>query len=387
GAGKTWVAALAITKVAEQGVQSALMAPTEILAVQHYHTLSELLEPLQITTALLTGSTKAAERKKILGRLADGSLTCLIGTHALITEDVHFASLGLALVDEQHRFGVNQRWALSEKGEGDTKAGAVHLLGMTATPIPRSLALSLYGDLHLSIMRGMPPGRKPVETRVLAQQKMGELAKGMQRILDGAGRIYWIVPRIDEEEDGLSVDQRREALAGRFPNEKVTGLHGRMKSADKQTALKAFADGESRILVSTTVVEVGVDVPEARLIVIEQADQYGLAQLHQLRGRVGRSSEQGYAILIPGKEVSAVATQRLNALVKSHDGLELAEIDLQLRGGGDAVGIRQSGDAGFRVLDLCADIQLIQHWHESFHGCVVSDEMVSFWRPSADSVD
>ncbi|MDX8403392.1 MAG: ATP-dependent DNA helicase RecG [Mariprofundaceae bacterium] len=399
GAGKTWVAALAIAKVAEQGGQSALMAPTGILAAQHYQTLSELLEPLNISTALLTGSTKAAERKKILDRLADGSLVCLIGTHALISEDVHFASLGLALVDEQHRFGVNQRWALSEKAGGDSKAGAVHLLGMTATPIPRSLALSLYGDLHLSIMRGMPPGRKPVETRVLAQQKMSELARGMQRILDrggsdesshagsNGGRIYWIVPRIDEEEDGLSVDQRREALAGHFPDEKVLGLHGRMKAAEKQAALKAFAEGDCRILVSTTVVEVGVDVPEARLIVIEQADQYGLAQLHQLRGRVGRSSEQGYAILIPGKDVSAAAMQRLNALVNSHDGLELAEIDLQLRGGGDSVGIRQSGDAGFRVLNLCADIQLIEQWHESFHGCEVSDDMVDFWRPSAGSMD
>lgn len=344
GAGKTWIAALAISKAAEQEVQSALMAPTGILAAQHYQTLSELLEPLNISTALLTGSTKAAERKKILNRLLDGSLACVIGTHALISEDVHFASLGLALVDEQHRFGVNQRWALSEKGaekssgKGEGGAGAVHLLGMTATPIPRSLALSLYGDLHLSIMRGMPPGRKPVETRVVVQQKMGELAKGMQRILDrgesdegskagsgkgtNGGRIYWIVPRIDEEEDGLSVDQRREALAGRFPDENVLGLHGRMKTADKQAALKAFADGECRILVSTTVVEVGVDVPEARLIVIEQAEQYGLAQLHQLRGRVGRSSEQGFAILIPGKEASAAAMERLNYLVNSHDGLD-----------------------------------------------------------------
>jgi len=382
GAGKTWIAALAISRACGCGVQSALMAPTEVLATQHYQTLSELLEPLGIDVALLTGSTRAAGRKKILGRLADGSLACVIGTHALISEAVRYASLGLALVDEQHRFGVRQRWALSEKG-----GGAVHLLGMTATPIPRSLALSLYGDLHLSMMRGMPPGRKPVETRVVARQKMGALAEGMQRILDQDGRIYWIVPRIDEEEDGISVSQRVEALAGRFPKEQVLGLHGRMKAVEKQTALEAFADGSCRILVSTTVVEVGVNVPQARLIVIEQAEQYGLAQLHQLRGRVGRSSEQGYAVLVPGKDATTASMQRLNHLVNNHDGLALAEIDLQLRGSGDAVGVRQSGDAGFRVLNLCTDIQMIQKWCKVFCGCELHEQMVNFWRPSADSID
>ncbi len=388
GAGKTWLAALAMVKAAGSGFQSALMAPTEVLALQHYQTLSELLVPLGLSVGLLTGSTKTGERKKLLQGLMEGSLTCVIGTHALITEDVQFASLKLALVDEQHRFGVKQRWALSEKNDKKTD-GAIHLLGMTATPIPRSLALSLYGDLNLSMMHGMPPGRKPVETRVLAQQRMGKLAEGMQRILDeGAdhrgGRIYWIVPRIDEEEDGASVDQRREGLAKRFPNEKVLGLHGRMKAAEKQAALKAFSDGDCRILVSTTVIEVGVNVQEARLMIIEQAEQYGLAQLHQLRGRVGRSSEQGYAILMPGKDASATSMQRLDHLVKNHDGLALAEIDLQLRGAGDAVGVRQSGDAGFRVLDLSADIHLIQTWHQSFDGCVLADDMIQFWRPAAD---
>jgi len=392
GAGKTWIAALAIARATATGGQSAMMAPTEVLAGQHYETLKELLAPLGIEVALLTGSTKAAERKKLLAALADGSLKCIVGTHALISEGVEYQSLKLALVDEQHRFGVKQRWALSEKAPEKTSGSAVHLLGMTATPIPRSLALSLYGDLDLSVMHGMPPGRKPVETRVIAAQSMGKLAEGMQRILDegaatGGGRIYWIVPRIDEEEDGISVDQRVEALAQRFPNEKVVGLHGRMKAADKRAALDAFASGACRILVSTTVVEVGVNVPEARLIVVEQAEQYGLAQLHQLRGRVGRSSEQGYCILMPGREASKASGDRLQHLTNNHDGMALAEIDLKLRGGGDAVGIRQSGDAGFRLLNPSSDFELIRHEFESFQTVTLDEAMIGFWRPAADSVD
>jgi len=396
GAGKTWVAALAIARAAASHRQAAMMAPTEVLASQHHQTLKVLLEPLNIDVALLTGSTKAKERKDLLKRLADGSLACVVGTHALISADVEYAALGLALVDEQHRFGVKQRWALSEKSSGrGGEDSAVHLLGMTATPIPRSLALSLYGDLDLSVMHGMPPGRKPVETRVIAQQKMGQLAGGMQRILDEGrqhesgrgGRIYWIVPRIDEEEDGVSVSQRVEALAKRFPKENVLGLHGRMKAKDKQAALQAFSDGECRVLVSTTVIEVGVNVPEARLIVVEQAEQYGLAQLHQLRGRVGRSEEQGYAILMPGKDASTNAQERLSQMVNHHDGLELAEIDLKLRGGGDALGLKQSGDAGFRLLNLAGDVALIQQLHQTFSGCETSDEMINFWRPAADAVD
>jgi len=388
GSGKTWVAAMAMVNAYGAGVQSALMAPTEVLATQHHQTLTTLLKPLGINIELLTGSSRAVERRHKLQGLADGSLHCVVGTHALISEDVIYNELGLALVDEQHRFGVKQRWALAGK-QGDA---AVHLLGMTATPIPRSLALSLYGDMDLSVMTGMPPGREPVETRVIDPKMMGKLADGMQRILDGSDdasgdRIYWIVPRIDEEEDGISVDQRVEVLSGRFPNEKVLGLHGRMKSVEKNSVLKAFSTGECRILVSTTVVEVGVDVPEARLIIIEQAEQYGLAQLHQLRGRVGRSSEQGYCILLPGKEASPPSLQRLNHLVNTHDGLKLAEVDLKLRGSGDTVGVRQSGSTGFRLLDSAADYHLIQQWHSKFEGCDVDDEMTRFWRPEADSVD
>jgi len=388
GAGKTWVAALAIVTVVEHALQVALMAPTEVLAAQHYQTLSELLKPLGIEVYLLTGSSKASERRKIVAGLADASIQCVVGTHALISDDVIYKSLGLAIVDEQHRFGVKQRWALTEKKSKSSPA--VHLLGMTATPIPRSLAMSVYGDMDLTVMRGMPIGRKPVDTRVLKANSLSSLAAGMQRLLDADGRIYWIVPRIDEDEkdnESISIAERVDVLKKHFPHAGVLGLHGRMKAKDKQRALDAFTTGSCKLLVSTTVVEVGVNVAEARLIVIDQADHYGLAQLHQLRGRVGRSHEQGYCILLPDKEISATGLQRLTMMVKSHDGLELAEKDLQLRGAGDAIGTRQSGDAGFRLLDLSNDMAWVQQWHEQLPDFELTDRMIQFWRPLADSID
>ncbi|MFQ5519549.1 MAG: ATP-dependent DNA helicase RecG, partial [Mariprofundus sp.] len=237
GSGKTWIAALAMAKAAACGYQAALLAPTEVLASQHAETLRQLFEPLGMDIALLSGSTRAKARRDMLARLQSGELNLIVGTHALLTEDVVFNHLALALVDEQHRFGVRQRWALADKKRQGHDA--VHLLGMTATPIPRTLALSLYGDMDLSIMRGMPPGRKPVQTRVIAADKMQPLIGGMQRILEAEGRIYWIVPRIDEDEDGLSVDQRVELLKGYFPDANVLGLHGRMKPKDKNAALNA----------------------------------------------------------------------------------------------------------------------------------------------------
>ena len=385
GAGKTWIAALAMARAAGSGAQAALLAPTEVLANQHAETLAELFEPLGLEVVLLTGSTRAKARREMLARLSSGELQLIVGTHALLSEDVLFNHLAVALVDEQHRFGVKQRWALAEKQhEGDR---AVHLLGMTATPIPRSLALALYGDMDLSIMRGMPPGRLPVETRVIASDKMAPLIGGMQRILDAQGRIYWIVPRIDEDEDGVSVDQRVELLKGYFPDANVIGLHGRMKGKDKNAALNAFSTGLCKILVSTTVVEVGVNVPEARLIVIEHAEAYGLAQLHQLRGRVGRSHEQGYCMLVAGSEASEGSMARLKKMVNTHDGLELAEADLAMRGGGDAVGTRQHGEAGFRLLDMSEDAALIRQWHENLPDFEPNEAMQRFWRPFAESTD
>jgi len=385
GAGKTWIAALAMAKAAGCGYQAALLAPTEVLAQQHAKTLKSLFEPLGFEVSLLTGSTKAKERRAMLADLNKGELKLIVGTHALLSDDVEFDHLALALVDEQHRFGVRQRWALAEKQHSEHEP--IHLLGMTATPIPRTLALSLYGDMDLSIMRGLPPGRKPVETRVIKSDKMKALADGMQRILDADGRIYWIVPRIDEDEDGVSVDQRVELLKGYFPEANVSGLHGRLKSKEKQAALNAFVSGASKILVSTTVVEVGVDVPEAHLIVIEQAESYGLAQLHQLRGRVGRSDVQSYCMLIAGEQVSETAMARLKQMVNTHDGLELAEADLRLRGGGDAVGTRQHGDAGFRLLNMAEDAPLIRNWFENLPEFSPDEAMQKFWRPFAEATD
>jgi len=385
GAGKTWIAALAMARAAGCGYQAALLAPTEVLAKQHADTLRELFASSGFEVALLTGSTKATVRREIIAGLRENTLKLIVGTHALLNDDVVFHHLALALVDEQHRFGVRQRWALADKQHDDRNA--IHLLGMTATPIPRTLALSLYGDMDLSMMHGMPPGRKPVETRVIAAHKMQPLADGMQRILDAGGRIYWIVPRIDEDEDGVSVDQRVDLLKGYFPAANVLGLHGRMKAQDKQTALEAFASGPCRIIVSTTVVEVGVDVPEAHLIVIEQAESYGLAQLHQLRGRVGRSSEQSYCMLIAGEQISETAMSRLKLMVHTHNGLELAEADLALRGGGDAVGTRQHGDAGFRLLNLAEDAGLIRQWFEALPDFTPDETMQRFWRPFAEAID
>ncbi|MDX8395823.1 MAG: ATP-dependent DNA helicase RecG [Mariprofundaceae bacterium] len=384
GAGKTWIAALAMVKAAACGYQAALLAPTEVLATQHAQTLQELFAPLGLDIVLLTGSCKAKRRSEILAGLQSGAINLIVGTHALLTDDVVFDRLALALVDEQHRFGVRQRWGLADKQRGKH---AVHLLGMTATPIPRSLALSLYGDMDLTIMRGMPPGRKPVETRVIAANRMKPMADGMQRILDANGRIYWIVPRIDEDEDGVSVDQRVALLHSYFPDAHVVGLHGRMKSTQKNEALEAFSSGASSILVSTTVVEVGVNVIEARLIIIEQAENYGLAQLHQLRGRVGRSHEQGYCMLIAGDKASPDSGERLKRMVHCHDGLELAEADLALRGSGDAIGTRQHGDAGFRLLNMAEDADLVRHCFAHLPVFTLHDAMQRFWRPCAESTD
>ncbi len=385
GAGKTWIAALAVTRLAAHGRQSALMAPTEVLAKQHMQTLCELLEPHHISVALLTGSTKKKERKSIIQSLATGDIDVLVGTHALLTSDVRFADLGLALVDEQHRFGVQQRWGLTTKNKKD----AVHLLAMTATPIPRSLALALYGDMNLSIMRGLPKGRKQVDTRVVSESKLPALIDAIARMLAQNGRIYWIVPRIDEDEDMMSVDQRLNTLKQQFPDELILTLHGKMKPKDKQAALAAFANGSCRILVATTVVEVGVNIPEARVIVIEHADMYGLAQLHQLRGRVGRSSLQSYCILIPSRQASNNARKRLSLMTSCHDGLALAESDLAYRGAGDAIGTRQSGEAGFRLIDPARDSDLIRHWSTSsvIHQVCISEDMQHFWRPFATEVD
>ncbi|RMH61574.1 MAG: ATP-dependent DNA helicase RecG [Zetaproteobacteria bacterium] len=386
GAGKTWIAALALAHAHDNGWQGALLAPTEVLAAQHAAGLRALLAPLGCAPALLTGGMRTAERRRLLRDLAEGRIACVVGTHALLREDVHFHRLGLAIVDEQHRFGVRQRWALAEHPHAG-HADAVHLLAMTATPIPRSLALALYGDMDLSLMRGMPPGRKPVETRVLTVERMPALLAGMRRILADGGRIYWIVPHVEAREDGVSVEQRVAWLRARFPDAGVLGLHGRLKGADKRTRLHAFAEGDCRLLVATTVIEVGVNVPEARLIVIERAERYGLAQLHQLRGRVGRASAQGYCILLTDEALGEAGRRRLATMVDCHDGLALAEADLEMRGAGDALGVQQSGEAGFRVVDVVADHALIREAHAAYCEIALDSRMAQFWRPERVAVD
>ncbi|MDQ6964443.1 MAG: ATP-dependent DNA helicase RecG [Mariprofundales bacterium] len=379
GSGKTVVAALAVAQVVASGYQVAVMAPTETLAQQLLRTMGGMLAPMGCEPALLTGSTGVRSRRTLCSQLLDGELSCVVGTHALLSADISFARLGLVIVDEQHRFGVRQRWGLTEKGEH------VHLLAMSATPIPRSLALALYGDMELTVMRGMPQGRRAVDTRLLAPSALPKLLAGVVRLIAAGARVYWIVPLIDDEE--FSVDARVEFLRQQLPDIAIAGLHGQMRSKQKQDVLAGFAWGVVSLLVSTTVVEVGVDVAEAQLIVIERAEQYGLAQLHQLRGRVGRSSEQGYCVLLPSEEITAGGAIRLQRLTESSDGMELAEFDLQHRGGGDAIGSRQSGDPGFRLLDLAADGALIRHWHDNLPEATVTAEMVQFWRPLAVAGD
>jgi len=379
GSGKTAVAAVAAAQVVASGYQVAVMAPTETLAQQLQRTLGGLMAPMGCAVELLTGSTGIRARRKICQQLAQGDLQLVVGTHALLSADVCFAQLGLVVVDEQHRFGVRQRWGLTEKGE------KVHLLAMSATPIPRSLALALYGDMELTVMRGMPQGRKPVDTHILAAFSMPNLLAGVARLVAAGARVYWIVPFIDDEE--FSVDARVGFLRQKLPNIAIVGLHGQMKSKQKQQALAQFSSGEVSLLVSTTVVEVGVDVAEAQLIVIERAEQYGLAQLHQLRGRVGRSSAQGYCMLLPSAAMTEGGAARLQRLTESHDGMELAEFDLQHRGSGDAIGSRQSGDPGFRLLDLATDGAMIRHWHDNLPEVTVTPEMIQFWRPLADATD
>ncbi|RME87556.1 MAG: DEAD/DEAH box helicase, partial [Zetaproteobacteria bacterium] len=376
GSGKTVVAALACCAAVENGWQAALMSPTEVLARQHHAALSAWLAPLGIEVHLLVGGLRTGERKAALEALRQGRPCVVVGTHALISDAVRFARLGLAVVDEQHRFGVRQRWMLAEKGEG------VHLLSMTATPIPRSLALALYGDLDLTVMQGMPPGRKPVITRVIRNR--APLRDALRRMLDQGGRIYWIVPRVDAEDEDANVSARARQLARHFPDAGVRALHGRMRADEKAEALSAFADGRCRLLVSTTVVEVGVNVPEARVIVIEQAERYGLAQLHQLRGRVGRSDAQGYCILLPSPQAGEAQLERLRLLERCHDGLALAEEDLKRRGAGDPVGLRQSGEAGFRLLDPIYDAAEIRRWSEDPPPEPPTEAMIRFWKPEAD---
>ena len=354
GSGKTIVAALAMAHVAEAGRQAALMAPTEILARQHFERLEPIFDAVGLSTVLLTGRAKLSERPGLRAQISSGETRIIIGTHALITSGLIFDDLGLAVVDEQHRFGVTQRLALGAKGE------AADVLVMTATPIPRSLALALFGDMDSSVLDEKPPGRTPIKTRALPQSRIGEVVDGLKRALESGARAYWVCPLVEENEDlDLAAAEERFEDLRRIFGERVGLIHGRMKGAEKDAAMEAFQKGETRILVATTVIEVGVDVPEATIMVIEHAERFGLAQLHQLRGRVGRGSGESSCLLLYKGPLGEAAGARLTTLRQTEDGFRIAEEDLRLRGEGEILGLRQSGLPGFRLADIVAHARLL----------------------------
>ncbi len=354
GSGKTLVALLAMASAVEAGRQAALMAPTEILARQHYERLEPLAQAAGFRLALLTGRDAAARRKRALADLAAGQIDVLVGTHALFQEAVAFRDLALAVVDEQHRFGVHQRLALGEKG------AAVDILVMTATPIPRTLVLTYFGDMDVSTLREKPAGRQPIDTRAMPLDRIGDVVDGLKRAFAAGAQAFWVCPLVagNEEIDAAAAQDRFDNLRQIF-GERVGLVHGQMKAAERDAAMEAFVRGETRALVATTVIEVGVDVPNATIMVIEHAERFGLAQLHQLRGRVGRGSGKSSCLLLYRPPLGAVAGARLAMMRETEDGFRIAEEDLRLRGEGEVLGARQSGAPGFRLADLSIHASLL----------------------------
>ncbi|GGJ96013.1 ATP-dependent DNA helicase RecG [Parabacteroides faecis] len=359
GSGKTLVALLSMLLAVDNHCQACMMAPTEILATQHYATVMEFLKDMDIRVALLTGSTKKKERNAILPAIASGEIQIVIGTHALIEETVVFSSLGLAIIDEQHRFGVEQRARLWKKN-----AIVPHVLVMTATPIPRTLAMTLYGDLDVSVIDELPPGRKPIQTVHRYDNKKAQLYDFLRKEIQLGRQVYVVYPLIEGSEklDYKNLEDGFETFKEVFPEYKVCMVHGKMKAADKETEMQKFITGEAQILMATTVIEVGVNVPNASVMVIESAERFGLSQLHQLRGRVGRGAEQSYCILVSSYKLSNDTRKRLEIMVNSNNGFEIAEADLRLRGHGDLEGTQQSGEGlDLKIANLAADGQILQY--------------------------
>jgi ATP-dependent DNA helicase RecG len=361
GCGKTVVAAVAALLATAAGTQAAIMAPTELLAEQHRDNFARWLQPLGITVAWLSGSLKSAQRKNVYAAIAAGEAQIIIGTHALFQDAVEYNRLGLVIVDEQHRFGVHQRMSLMEKGAaGECRP---HQLVMTATPIPRTLAMTLYADLDVSIIREMPPGRQPVQTIALSDQRRGEVVTRVREALKSGQRAYWVCPLVEESEafSYQDVESTHSMLSEALPKAHVGLIHGRLRAEEKEQTMKAFARGELHVLVATTVIEVGVDVPEATLMIIENAERMGLAQLHQLRGRVGRGNQASACVLIYSSAVklSAHARQRIEVMRDTNDGFLVAQKDLELRGPGEVLGKRQTGIMQMRVADLSRDAWML----------------------------
>ena len=362
GSGKTLVALMTMLIALDNGYQACIMAPTEILAGQHYETISRFLDGMNVRVELLTGSVKGKKREQILKDLLTGDVHILVGTHAVIEDTVNFSSLGLVVIDEQHRFGVAQRAKLWAKNTQPP-----HVLVMTATPIPRTLAMTLYGDLDVSVIDELPPGRKPIQTIHQFDNRRGSMYEFMRKQIQEGRQIYIVYPLIQENEkmDIKNLEDGYVNICQAFPEYKVSKVHGKMRPADKEEEMQRFLRNETQIMVATTVIEVGVNVPNASVMVIENAERFGLSQLHQLRGRVGRGADQSYCILVTGYKLSDDTRKRIDIMVQTCDGFEIAEADLKLRGPGDLEGTQQSGVAfDLKIADLARDGQLLQYVRE-----------------------
>lgn len=369
GAGKTIVAIGAMLMAIDNGWQTAFMAPTEILAEQHFYTIKEYLEPLEINFRLLTGSQSTSLRNDVLSDIAGGTCQIAVGTHAIFQEKVQFNKLGLVVIDEQHRFGVKQRNEILQKGDHP------HLLVMSATPIPRSLAMTIYSDLDISVIKDLPAGRKPVKTAVRSDSERDAVYSFVKQQVESGDQVYVIFPLIEESEvmDLKDATMGYEKLQKRFPNFSVDLLHGQMDSSEKESKMRKFSEGKTQVLVSTTVIEVGVDVPNATIMMIEHAERFGLSQLHQLRGRIGRGEKQSYCILLPDQKLTESARFRLRKMVETTDGFEIAEADLKLRGPGDFLGTKQSGLPEFKYADIVEDRLLLESAKNSARDVIQSD--------------